>query len=208
MGEDNLEEVTSPKIDSTSYELDAPILRSKKSLKLLMLISAGVAVVALVFGAFYFGSRLNQPGDAQKLQGTVALSEHGLRDLVNRQHLTVYWTGAVSGNKYTLFIPKAGAAVVRYLPPGTIITDTSSTFRLVATFIQKNAFVLTSAAILQKTNLGFVNIDGNAAYYLKTRPTNVFVGLKGKDIQIEIFDPGQGQAVALALFKGQIIQIK
>ena len=208
MGEDYLEDIPTPMLTRTPNSVGSPRPKSKRSLKLLIIISVGVAVIALVFGAFYFGSRVNQPGDAQKLQGTVALSEQGLRDLVNNQHLTVYWTGPVPGDKYTLFIPKAGAAVVRYLPPGAIITDTSPTFRLVATYTQKNALVRASTASLEKTNLGFVNIDGSVAYYLKTRPTNVFVGLKGKDIQIEIFDPGQGQAVALALFRGQIQQIK
>jgi len=57
-------------------------------------------------------------------------------------------------------------------------------------------------------SLGFTNIDGNAVFYVRSRPTNVYMAIKDKDIQVEIFDPGQDQAVALALFKGQIQQIK
>lgn len=208
VGEENSGEFPGADVPSSFAELQQPKRKKEESRRLWKYFSAVVAIIALVFGAFYLGTHRSQTSDAQKMQGTVALSERALRNLVNSQHLTVYWVGPVSGDKYTLFIPKAGTAVVRYLPSGSIITDTSPTFRLVATYTQTNAFALASAAIAQKTNLGFLNIDGNAAYYVKTRPTNVFVGLKGKDIQIEIFDPGQGQAVALALFKGQIQQIK
>lgn len=206
--EENPGEPTAIKLPAATAELQHPKPKKEGSRRLWKYFSVVIVIMALVFGAFYLGTHRSQASDAQKMQGTVALSERALRNVVIAQHLTVYWIGPVSGDKYTLFIPRSGAAVVRYLPPGSIITDTSPTFRLVATYNQANAFALASAAIAQKTNLGFLNIDGNAVYYVKTRPTNVFVGLKGKDIQIEIFDPGQGQAVALALFKGQIQQIK
>ncbi len=208
MGEKDQEEMPSPKLKSPTSDAGEPNQGNKKSRRLWGFILAAVLLGGLLYGAFYLGTHLNRPENPQKMQGTVALTEQGLRDVVNKEHLTVYWTGPVAGDKYTLFIPKTGSAVVRYLPQGAVITDASPTFRLVATFIQKGAYSLALRAITQKANLGFLNIDGNAAYYVKTRPTNVFVGLKGKDVLIEIFDPGQGQAVALALFKGQIQQVK
>lgn len=122
--------------------------------------------------------------------------------------MTVYWIGPVAGDTYSIFVPKTGVTVVRYIPAGASVTDVSLDFRLVATYVQKNAFATTQLAGRKNGNLGFINIDGNAVFYVKSRPTNVYVGIKGRDVQLEIFDPGQDQAVALALFRGQIQQIK
>lgn len=142
------------------------------------------------------------------MQGRIALSEKGLRDVVRKNHLTAYWVGPIAGDTYSIFVPKTGVAVIRYIPAGARVTDASPSFRLVATYVQKNAFATTQLAGAREGNLGFINIDGNAVFYVKTRPTNVYVGIKGHDVQLEIFDPGQDQAVALALFRGQIQQIK
>lgn len=173
----------------------------------------GIAVViaiiigALLLAGFYFGTHAHRTTDTQKMRGTVVLSEKELRDLVVSNQLTVYWTGPIKGDKYSLFVPKTGIAIVRYLPGGRGISDAAPLYRLVATYVQKDAFSTTRLAGTKVGNLGFVNIDGNSVFYVKARPTNVYVGLKNKDVQIEIFDPGQDQAVALSLFRGQIQQV-
>jgi hypothetical protein len=56
-------------------------------------------------------------------------------------------------------------------------------------------------------NVGFVNADGNAVFYSKARPTNIYDGLKGKDIQVEVFDPLVDQALGLVLVRNQVRQI-
>jgi hypothetical protein len=176
--------------------------------RVLLAIFALVLIAGLVFGGFYLGTHNKKPNQTLLLQGRVALSEKSLRDVVQKNSLTAYWAGPISGDTYSIFVPKPGVAVVRYIPPGASVTDASPDFRLVATYVQKNAFATTRAGAAVEGNIGFINIDGNAVFYVKTRPTNVYVGIKGKDVQLEIFDPGQDQAVALALFRGQIRQIK
>lgn len=167
-----------------------------------------VLICGLVFGGFYFGTHYKKPNQTLLTQGRIALTEKGIRDVVVKNNLTAYWVGPVTGSHYSIFVPKPGVAVVRYIPSGASVTNASPDFRLVATYVQKDAFATTQAGGLKPGNLGFINIDGNSVFYVKTRPTNVYVGIKGKDVQLEIFDPGQDQAVALALFKGQIRQIK
>ncbi len=167
-----------------------------------------LVIGVLVFVGIQYGLHLNRTKDMKATSGEVALSRGELRDVVRSKHLNVYWVGPVEGNKYSIFVPKTGVAVVRYIPPGASVTDASPSFRLVATYVQKDAFATTQLAGAKEGNLGFINIDGNAVFYVKTRPTNVYVGIKGHDVQLEIFDPGQDQAVALALFRGQIQQIK
>lgn len=137
----------------------------------------------------------------------VALSEKELRNVIAAKNLTAYWAGPVAGNKYSLFVPKTGVVVVRYLPDGVGLKDTSATFRLIATYVQKGAFLKTQDAGTKVGNVGFINVDGHAVFYVKTRPTNVYMGIKDKDIQVEIFDPGIDQALGLSLIRGQIQKI-
>lgn len=181
--------------------------RSRRRRLLISLLSL-VVIIALAVGGFYFAAHYKKPDQTLLMQGRIALSEKGLRDVVEKSHLTAYWIGPVAGNQYSIFVPRTGVAVVRYIPAGANVLDASPSFRLVATYVQKGAFATTQLGGLKVGNLGFINIDGNAVFYVKTRPTNVYVGIKGKDVQLEIFDPGQDQAVALALFRGQIQQIK
>lgn len=178
-------------------------------LRKVLIFAVGVLVVAaLVLVGIQYGLHVNRTRDAKVSSGDVALSQGELRDVVKSKHLVVYWTGPVEGDKYSIFVPKTGVAVVRYIPAGASVTDASPSFRLVATYVQKDAFATTQLAGTKAGNLGFINVDGNAVFYVKTRPTNVYVGIKGQDVQLEIFDPGQDQAVALALFRGQIQRIK
>ena len=53
-----------------------------------------------------------------------------------------------------------------------------------------------------------ITADGNAVYYDSRDPKNVYVGLKGADIQVEIFDPRPDQALAAALLQGNIQKIR
>jgi len=178
-----------------------------KKRKLLFFVMSFVLLIVLGFLVFVLISHSHGTSDLKKIQGKVALSEQELRDVVKVKHLTVYWAGPVDGDKYVLVAQKTGQAVVRYLPGGRGLLDTTDTFRVIATYVQKSAFSTTQTAGAQDGNVGFTNVDGNSVFYVKARPTNVYMGIAGKDIQLEIFDPSIDQALAIALFRGQIQQI-
>jgi hypothetical protein len=163
-----------------------------------------IGVLILGFLGYSLISNLGSGNDLKKIQGKYAMSEKELRDIVKTKHLTAYWAGPVAGDKYSLNIGAAGQTFVRYLPAGQGLTATGSTFRIIATYSLKGAFLTTQTAGTQPGNVGFTNVDGNSVFYVKSRPTNVYMGMKGKDIQLEIFDPAIDQALALALFHGQI----
>lgn len=166
-----------------------------------------VLVILLIVGAFLFVEHKRSPGDLGKIQGKVALSEQDLRAVVLAKKLVVYWAGPEAGAKYTLIATTPGVAFVRYLPGGVGLTDTKTLFRAVGTYSQKNAFAVSTAGAAAAGNVGFVNADGNAVFYSKARATNVYVGIKGKDIQVEVFDPVVDQALGLVLVKNQVRQI-
>lgn len=190
----------------TSPYLDMSSTKRKKSRPLLFLGSL-VAVVVLGIAGYFIISHYSKDTDEQKVQGKVALSANELRSVVIAKHLTVYWAGPMEGAKYALIANKPGAAFVRYLPNGSGLNDTTTSFRVIATYAQKGAFLITQSAGGVSGNVGFTNVDGNAVFYVKTRPTNVYMGIKEKDIQIEIFDPGIDQALGLSLIHNQIQQI-
>lgn len=176
---------------------------SKSSRKVLI----AILVAILVVGGFAFVRHQRSGNDIAKIQGKVALSAQELRDVVVAKHITAYWVGPQDGAKYTLIASTPGVAFVRYLPGGVGLTDTKTLFRAIGTYTQKNAFAVSTAGGLVVGNAGFVDADGNAVFYSKARPTNVYVGIKGKDIQIEVFDPVVDQALGLVLVKNQVRQI-
>ncbi|MBI3428781.1 MAG: hypothetical protein HY050_01720 [Actinobacteria bacterium] len=166
-------------------------------------------IVALLGGAsYYIMGKSTRSNDALKIQGKVAMSEQELRDVVVAKKITVYWAGPLEETKYALIANKGGSTFVRYLPKGNGLNDTTTSYRVIATYIQKGAFLITQSAGNVVGNVGFTNVDGNAVFYVKTRPTNVYMGIKDKDIQIEIYDPGIDQALGLALIHNQVKQIR
>ena len=169
-----------------------------------------IALVILVLagGAYFFIAQARNGGDSSKIQGKVALSEQELRDVILAKKLTVYWAGPLTGAKYTLIATTPGIVYVRYLPGGVGLNDTKTLFRAIGTYTQKNAFAVSQNAGKADGNVGFISADGDAVFYAKGRPTNVYIGIKGKDIQVEVFDPVVDQALGLVLVRGQITLIK
>ncbi len=167
-----------------------------------------IIVLAVAVGGYFGFHQLTGATDLQKIQGKVALSESGLRSIVNAKKLTVFWTGPVAGAKYSLVANAPGIAYVRYLPDGKGLDDTKNAYKAIGTYVQKNAFAVNQTAGKVAGNVGFTNVDGNAVFYAKTRPTNVYMGIRGKDIQIEIFDPLVDQALGVALIRNMVSQIK
>lgn len=166
-----------------------------------------ILILAVLVGGFFFIQHQRSGSDLAKVQGKVALSAGELRSVVAAKKLTVYWAGPQDGAKYTLIATTPGVAFVRYLPGGVGLNDTKTLFRAIGTYTQKNAFAVSTAGASATGNVGFVNADGNAVFYSKARPSNVYVGIKGKDIQVEVFDPVVDQALGLVLVKGQVRQI-
>lgn len=194
-----IEHETSPYVDFFSP-------KAKKGRPLLVLGSL-IAVAILGIAGYFIISHFSNGNDADKTTGKVAMSADELRTVVLAKNLTVYWAGPMKGAKYALIANKTGSSFVRYLPNGNGLNDTTTSFRVIATYPQKGAFLITQSAGGVTGNVGFTNVDGNSVFYVKTRPTNVYMGIKGKDIQIEIFDPGIDQALGLSLIHNQILQI-
>ena len=193
-------------IDSGSFSYRGSDEKPRRSKRPLVLGTA-LTIIILAVGSYFFLTHNTKKTDELKIQGKVAMSQTELRDVVASKHLTVYWAGALADTKYALITNKSGSVFVRYLPNGSGLNDSTTSYRVIATYNQKGAFGITKSAGGTVGNVGFINVDGNAVFYVKARPTNVYLGIKDKDIQIEIYDPGIDQALGLALIHNQITQI-
>lgn len=140
--------------------------------------------------------------------GKVALTDRQLRDIVVGEGLTVYWLGPEDGARYALISVNQHQNYVRYLPGGQGLSDVGANFRVVGTYEAKDAFAITQREATTANGVGLTSSDGNAIYYNTSRPLSVYVGLKGTDDQIELFNPTAGEALADARTPGQIRQIR
>ncbi len=172
-------------------------------------------VTALLFSTVSFGAEyyFNAKRHASEemllvLHGGKAVDVNELRDVVLANHLNVYWVGAEKGSKYVLNAAVLTSISLRYIPAGKSPNDAQVSYREVGTFVSANAFVVTQKAGSLANGVGFVNVDGNAVYYDSRDPKNVYLGIKGEDIQIEIFDPRPDQSLAAAIMRGQVQKIK
>lgn len=196
--------VFTPPIEEIVTPVTSESVLTKRGKSTMRIVVAFVIVILGVGGYLLISHKVNSGGDLAKIEGKVALSEQELKDVVAAKKLTVYWAGPQTGAKYTLIATTPGIAYVRYLPGGVGLDDTKTLFRAIGTYVQKNAYSVSLAAGRADGNMGFTNSDGNAVFYSKARPSNVYVGIKGKDIQVEVFDPVVDQALGLVLVRGQI----
>ncbi len=145
--------------------------------------------------------------DAQAVKGKVGLTGEELRQLVVQEAITAYWVGPDPGARYALSVLSDGQVFVRYLAGGKGLEDKKAAYKVIATYVTANAFSKTQEAATSKGGVGFVNSDGNAVYYSSTRPTNVYIGLKDQNFQVEVFDPVAGGALTAAKSSGVVRKI-
>ncbi|MBI3429799.1 MAG: hypothetical protein HY050_07080 [Actinobacteria bacterium] len=164
-----------------------------------------ILITAIFFSSLTFGivkylepPRLDLKFALLATNGKIALSEAELRQVVAGEGLTVYWLGSQEGALYALNSVSSAQNYVRYLPNGKGLGDTSANYRVIGTYETKDAFSVTLSNAKKINSVGFINEDGNAVYYGTLAPNSVYVGVKGTDSQVEIFDPNSGLALIAA----------
>jgi hypothetical protein len=141
------------------------------------------------------------------LKGGVDMNAQQLRNLVISEGLIAYWSGPEIGARYALIALADGEIFIRYLPNGKGLDDARAAYRVIGTYYEKNAFANVQKSAAQANSAGFINQDGDAVFYNKLRPTNLYVGLKKADLEVEIFDPDSTAALVAATGPGIIRKI-
>jgi len=176
----------------------------------LRLVIAIVAAVVLSVGASVLIASNHQKKVDQLLMvnGFLSMDEKQLREVVIAKGLTVYWAGPQNGGRYVLNASNPLQISLQYLPRGKGITDAGGVYRALETFVQKDAFAVVQKGGTSENGVGFINADGNSVYYNKLDPTSVYIGVKGQDLQVQIFDPKPDQSLGLAMSQGTISKIR
>ncbi len=178
--------------------------------RLVPYIVTAVLFSTISFGAeYYFNAKRNASEEVLLiLHGGKAVDAQELRHVVRSNHLDVYWVGPEKGAMYVLNAAVLTSISLRYIPAGALVNDAQVSYREVGTFVSANAFTVTQKAGSLPNGVGFVNVDGNAVYYDARDPKNIYLGIKGQDIQVEIFDSRPDQALAAAIMRGRIQKVK
>ncbi len=172
-----------------------------------------VATAVLSAGLTYFFVKpapvqfSEQTSDQAKISGGVVLSEVELKAAVKKLGLTVFWSGPVKGDKYTLNASDPKQIYIRYLPGGKGVGDAKRTYRVIATYQLPGAFASTAAAGNQSNGVTLSRADGAVVYYNKLEPTNIYLANKDSDFQIEVFDPDPNTSLQLATTLNTVVPI-
>ena len=199
---------TTPEGDSVAHARDN-VPGKKRMRRFIPYLITSILFSTLAYGAGHVLGLHQKAVDSAPLalSGRLAVDEKELRTLVVAKGLSVYWLGPQVGAKYLLNTSLASGISLRYIFPSTSSAGASETYFEIGTFVSPDAFALTQKAGLQPNGVGSINADGNAVYYDSRDPKNVYIGLKGVGIQVEIFDPRPGEALAAALLQGHIQKI-
>ena len=196
-------------ITNVSHGSSKAFVRKKGTRRFVPYLIAAIILSTATAGAVYLFHTKQKVvvTDTSITPGPQTLDADHLRSLVISKGLAVYWLGPRAGATYVLNTSLADGVSLRAIDNSSGSSDPIQTYYEIGTFVTQNAFEITQKAALQPYGVGFINVDGNAVYYDTRDPKNVYVGLKGTDIEVEIYDPRANQALAAALMQGNLRRI-
>jgi hypothetical protein len=175
---------------------------------------AHYVAIIVVFSALAFGVAhvLVSPSSRTvenrlRLSGLRQLSETELRNIVLSNHLLVYWARPTKSATYLLDAIGPTAILLTIQPHGQQVAETHSTYPQICTYIQKDAFEAVLAGGPNPSAAGFISSDGNAVFYSDLNPKNAYVGFRGTDVEVQVFDPVSGRSLALVKAAGVLTPI-
>lgn len=181
------------------------VLHLRLRLLIAILLSVGISYTAISLVNNHNQENINK---TLRINGLLSMDVRQLQALVIANGLNVYWAGPEKEGRYLINASNPLQISIRYLPKGQEMSSTRATYRDIETFVQRNAFAVIREAAATKDGVGFINRDGNAVFYNKLEPSNVYIGIKGADLQIQIFDPQVDQSLAIAMQQGKLTRIQ
>jgi hypothetical protein len=130
-----------------------------------------------------------------------AVSVVGLKALSASLGQPIYWVGPRAGTTYEI-TQKGTELFLRYLPAGVPL-GTEQPEPTVGTYRVPNAFQTTGTAAggqdAKRVDAGITGVG----FYRPARPESVYLAFRGRDFQIEVYDPDPAKALRLAT-SGQV----
>jgi hypothetical protein len=141
------------------------------------------------------------------LHGYYAMNEQELLDIVKFQKLDVYWTGPLVGARYVLDSSEIDRITIRYLLSGDSIDDIDSGKRVISTYRISDGYDVVAKASKVEGTSGLSTKAGNRILFYEKYPNNIYLVIKGKDLEIEIYDKEPGRALQLATTDGIVRKV-
>ena len=130
-------------------------------------------------------------------QRPIAVSLDRLRSFAETIGHPVYWAGPRSGG-YELTVDVNGNIFIRYLEGNVQPGSRRRTSLTVATYLFANAYrVLRAASRVPGATVDHTP-DGGLAVIRPGSSLNAYIAYPERDVQIEVYDPRAGRALALA----------
>jgi hypothetical protein len=170
--------------------LDSPTAR----LMTLLLVAAAVAL-----GAWFFLVRDDGDSASSAAPGEpVAASSADLVALQTELGTPVYWAGEPTEGQLELTRTSDDRAFVRYLPDGVDVGDPAPGFLTVGTYPLAGAYDLLKQAAKRDGAIVEDGSEGALVVANEAEPNSVYIGFRGEDYQVEVFDPDPARALELA----------
>lgn len=169
----------------------------------LIIVAALVIPGSVQLGHLYSANGLANVQSALRLIGQSEMSQAQLLDVIGSKNILGYWAGPEVNVKYLLDTSEINQVVLTIIPVG-FNRSTRNSHPQITTYIQKDAFVQVLNGGGNPDVKGFINTDGNAVFYTFGDPKNAYVGFRGKDIQVQIYDPVNGESLKIATEAGRL----
>jgi hypothetical protein len=166
-----------------------------------------VVVVVLLAGCGGSGDPTSTSASAgPEAQRPAAVTLDRLRSLAEAIGHPVYWAGPRPGG-YELTVDVNRNIFIRYLEGKVPAGSRRQTSLTVATYPYSNAYRTLESASRQPGATADRTPDGGLVVSIAGSNDNVHIAYPSRDIQIEVYDPSPGRALALAT-AGDIVALR
>lgn len=162
-------------------------------------VGATAAALALVF------SGCGGSDEPTRTPGSRVVTEQQLKTEAASIDYPIYWLGPIVGRDLELTKRSDGRIYVRYIPIGAE-GGTKDRFLTVGTYPMQDAYKVVKS-ISEQPGAKSPEVKNGVSGATQTKPESVYVAFRGKDLQIEVYDPNAVAALR-AVSSGELQPIK
>lgn len=163
-----------------------------------VVITALLSVLAFRAADVYSSHRSKDIKNALCLCGISSMTESQLQKTIVSNHLIVYWAGPQDNMEYLLDASDRSAIVLTMLPADRPPNGIGAAYSRITTYVQTKAFQSVLSGGGNSHGSAFINSDGNSVFYTSSDLENVFIGIRGKDVELQISNSTPGESLVIA----------
>ena len=159
-------------------------------------VAVSIALLAIAAVLAVTGGGEDDAGAVEQVAPRIVATED-LSDAEEAAGHEVYWAGPRAGTRLELSVESDGSVFLRYLTPGADAGDPEAEYLTVGTYSVPDAqAALRQAARDSGGTLGRAE-GGGLTLESQSSQQSVYLAYPDSDLQIEVYDPSPGRALAL-----------